>query len=803
MLKSYLLVAWRSLAKNKISSFINIFGLSVGMTVAIFNGLWVWDEFSFNKYHQHYDRIGQVMDELTVQGQTGINNTMSYPLALELKNHYADNFKHYVIASWPVDGILSTADKKISGIGQYMDSAAPEMLTLKMIRGNRSGLKDPYSILLSASIARTLFGDQDPLNQMVKINNQSAVKVTGVYEDLPLNTEFAKDRFIAPFNLWLQENKWVEKEAALDWTNHFIKVYAEIKPNSSFEKVSASIANAERNNRRFFKNASFNNERDFLYPMSRWHLYAPFRGKISEEPIHMVRLVAITGIAVLLLACINFMNLSTARSEKRAREVGIRKTIGSGRGQLISQFFSESLLVVFFAYVFALGLVIIFLPAFNQLATKQISIPWANPLFWMAGLLFILVTGLLAGSYPALYLSSFTPVKVLKGSFRLGRLASLPREVMVVMQFSISIILVICTIVVYKQIQFARSRPVGYDRERIISMHMKSDDFYGKYDLLRNELKKTGAVTEMSEMMGTVTQIGSNNGGFEWKGTDPKMEQNFGTITVTPSFGKTINWKISAGRDFSDLDVSDSSAVILTESAVKMMGLKNPIGENIRWTFWMTHESKNYTVRGVVKDMVMESPYKPVVPTLFFTKSLNGDVSWINIKIANIPMAEALPKIEMVFRKLIPSAPFEYQFVDDEYAQKFKAEELVGHLATVFGGLAVFISCLGLFGLVSFVAEQRVREIGIRKVLGATVFHLWQLLSTRFVVLVSISFLIAAPLALLIMHEWIQKYTYRTNLSVWIFIFAALGALGITIITVSFQSIKAAISNPIKNLRTE
>ncbi len=801
MLKSYFLVAWRSLSKNKVSSFINIFGLSVGMAVAIFNGLWVWDEYSYNKYHQHYDRIGQVMTRYTHDGES-INSTMSYALALELKSHYADNFEHYVISSGTKEGIMSTPEKQISGTGEYMEQDAPEMLTLKMIYGTRAGLKDPHSILLSASLAHSLFGNSDPVNRTIKINNHDDVKVTGVYENLPLNTEFTKDQFIAPFELWLSDNSWVQK-AAQDWTNHFLKVYAQIKSTSGFEKVSASIENAERRNARFFKNESFKDERDLLYPMSQWHLYAPFRGKISPEPIHMVRLVGLTGIAVLLLACINFMNLSTARSEKRAREVGIRKTIGSGRLQLINQFFSESLLVVLFAYLFALGLVILFLPTFNQLAGKQIAIPWANSFFWMASLIFIILTGLLAGSYPALYLSSFSPIKVLKGSFRMGRLASLPREVMVVTQFSISIILVICTLLVYRQIQFAKNRPVGYDRDRIISMNMKSDDFYGKYDLLRTELKKSGAVTEMSESMGRVTEIGSNNGGFEWKGMDPKLPQNFGTITVTPSFGKTIDWKLIEGRDFSDNDISDSSGVILTESAAKIMGLNNPVGENIRWTFWVTHESKNYTVLGVVKDMVMESPYAPVMPTIFFIKSLNGGVGWINIKIGDMPMAEALPKIETVFRKIIPSAPFEYQFVDEDYAKKFKAEQLVGRLATVFGVLAVFISCLGLFGLVSFVAEQRIREIGIRKILGASVFNLWQLLSTRFVMLVSISFLIASPLALMIMHEWIQKYSYRTNLSPWIFILAALGALGITIITVSFQSIKAALSNPVESLRME
>ena len=420
MLKSYFLVAWRSFAKNKVSSFINIFGLSVGMAVAIFNGLWVWDEYSYNKYHQHYDRIGQVMTRYNQNGESSINSTMSYALALELKNHYADNFEYYVISSGLKEGILSTPEKQISGTGEYMEPDAPEMLTLKMIHGTRSGLKDPHSILLSASLARSLFGNTDPVNRMMKINNHYDVKVTGVYEDLPLNTEFTKDQFIAPFSLWLSNNDWVQKEAAQDWTNHFLKVYAEIKTTSSFAKVSASIENAERRNARFFKNESFNEERDLLYPMSQWHLYAPFRGKISAEPIRMVRLVGLTGIAVLLLACINFMNLSTARSEKRAREVGIRKTIGSGRVQLINQFFSESLLVVFFAYVFALGLVILFLPAFNQLAAKQIAIPWTNPFFWMASLIFIILTGLLAGSYPALVFIIFQSCKSAEGIIPCG-----------------------------------------------------------------------------------------------------------------------------------------------------------------------------------------------------------------------------------------------------------------------------------------------------------------------------------------------------------------------------------------------
>ena len=683
-----------------------------------------------------------------------------------------------------------------------MGTDVPEMLTLKMIHGSRAGLKDPHSILLSASLSHALFGNIDPVNRMMKINNSSNVRVTGVYEDLPLNTEFNKLRFIAPFDLWVSENHWIKESAAQDWNNHFLKIYAEVKPGISFEQASASIKDAERKNARYFTKG-FNNEQDFLYPMSKWHLYAVNRGLVSDGPIHMIWLVGSIGFIVLLLACINFMNLSTARSEKRAREVGIRKAIGSARIQLITQFFCESLMVVVIAYVLATGLTIVFLPWFNHLSAKQMTIPWGNPLFWIASIFFIFITGLLAGSYPALYLSSFTPVKVLKGTFRVGRLASLPREVMVVAQFSISIILVICTIIVYRQIQYARNRPVNYDREQLITMEMKSEDFYGKYDLLRAELKNTGVVTEMSESMGQVTSLASNNGGFEWKGMDPNLKQDFGTLAVTTEHGKTVGWQILRGRDFSRNFATDSSCVIITESAAKFMGLKDPVGENIRWKFWVTDEVKNYTVLGVIKDMVMESPYEPVKPTMFFLKSLNGGVNWINIRIGHAGTADALQKIETVFKKIIPSAPFEYKFVDEEYAKKFAAEERIGNLATFFGILAIFISCLGLFGLISFVAEQRTKEIGIRKILGASVFSLWQLLSRHFVFLTGISFLIATPVAWYCMHEWILKYHYRTDISWWVFIITGAGALLITLCTVSFQSIRAALLNPANTLRSE
>jgi predicted permease len=804
MFRNYFRVAWRSLAKNKISSFINVFGLAIGMAVAMLNGLWIWDELSYNKYYQHYDRIGQVMASEEHDGQRGTNTSLSYPLAMELKTNYQSQFKYLVRSDWPQTCILSAGEKKLSSLGQFMDEQAPDMLTLKMLYGSRSGLHDPHSILLSESIARAMFGNTDPVNRAIRVNNQMDVTVTGVYEDMPLNTQFNSVKFIAPFDLWVSENAWVAKRAIDDWSNHFIRVFAEINPTSSFEQVNAAIKNAERQHESGFRKGFFHNPQDFIEPMSRWHLYAYKNWGRDDAALRMVRLVGIIGGIVLLLACINFMNLSTARSEKRAKEVGIRKTIGSARWQLINQFFSESLLVALFAFVLAVLLVVCSLSWFNSLAAKEMSMPWASPYFWLVSLAFILITGLVAGSYPALYLSSFKPVKVLKGTFRAGRFAAMPRKALVVLQFSISVILVICTVVVYRQIQYAKDRPVGYSRDGLLMMRMGSPDFFGKYELLRTELKNTGAVAEMSESMGPVTTLWSNNNGFSWKGMDPNMKQNFGTLAVTSEHGKTVGWQFVQGRNFSAENVADSSGIVMNETAVKYMGLQNPVGETVGWKFWNSDTTHYYTVLGVIKDMVMESPYDPVKPTLFFIKSLNGSVSWINIKIApGVSTSYALGKIEHVFKQLIPSAPFEYKFADEEYAHKFAAEEHIGKLAAFFGILAVVISCLGLFGLASFVAEQRTREIGIRKVLGASVFNVWRLLSKEFALLVVISCAVAIPLAWYFMQQWVQGYSYRAPIAWWIFATAAAGALIITLFTVSLQSIKAALANPVNSLKAE
>ena len=423
-------------------------------------------------------------------------------------------------------------------------------------------------------------------------------------------------------------------------------------------------------------------------------------------------------------------------------------------------------------------------------------IPWGNPTFWSLTLIFTIFTGLVSGSYPAFYLSGFEPIKVLKGTFRAGRFAAIPRKVLVVVQFTVSVTLIIGTIIVYQQIQYAKSRPVGYSREGLITIMMNTPDLYGKYNPLRDDLLKTGVVENMAQSSSPITNIWSNQIGFEWKGKDPNTTPLFGIVAATHDFGKTMQWTIKEGRDFSREFATDTGAIILNESGVKLTGLKNPVGEIFKWN------DKDHPVVGVVKDMVMESPYMPIKPTIFFVDYGWASVITIRIK-PTVAIREALSKIEPVFRRFNPGSPFEYKFTDEEYARKFSNEQRIGNLATFFAILAIFISCLGLFGLASFVAEQRTKEIGVRKVLGASVFNLWKMLSSDFFTLVIISCCIAVPIAWYFLNDWLQQYEYRTPVSWWVFVAAATGALMITILTVSFQAIKAALANPIRSLRTE
>lgn len=791
MIKNYLVIALRNLSKSKVYSFINIVGLAVGISVSLLIGLWVWDELSYNRYHKNYDRIVQAWISQTFNKQTGSGTAVSIPAVTEMATKYSADFKYTSLASWNYGHLLANGDRKINKSGMFAQPSFPEMLSLKMIRGDYDGLKDPGSIMISESLAKSLFGNDDPLNKTLKLDIKKNVKVTGVYEDIPFNSNFNELFLILPWSDYLQAEGWV-KEAQTQWGNHSFQFFAQVADHAEIAQVSRKIRDVELPHA-FSKT---DKPQYFLHPMSRWHLYSDFKdGKNIGGGIQFVWLFSIIGVFVLLLACINFMNLSTARSEKRAKEVGIRKSIGSLKSQLVFQFLSESFLVVAFALVLALLIVLVSLPAFNDLAGKHVKFPFFYLPFWIGLLIFAAFTGLIAGSYPAFYLSSFNPLSVLKGTFKVGKWSAVPRKVMVVMQFTVSITLIIGTIIVFQQIQHAKNRPIGYDRQGLLQFDM-TPNLYGKYAPLRDDLLKTGAVYEMSQSSSPTTGIYSNQIGFEWEGMEPGSLPLFGTIACTHDFGKTIGWKIIEGRDFSRDFSTDTAAFILNESAVKLTGIKNIIGKTIRFN------GKPKQVVGVIKDMVMQSPYEPAVPTVFLM-----DYGWanlINVKLnPGTPVDKALKKVEAVFKKHDPDSPFEFKFADEQYEAKFRAEERVGKLSRVFAVLAVFISCLGLFGLAAYTAEQRTKEIGIRKALGASVAQMWAMLSKEFVYLVIFSCLIASPIALYFLSDWLKKYEYHIELSWIVFVFSALIAIIITLLTVSFQAIKAALMNPVKSLRSE
>src|SRR3984957_6371984 len=521
MFKNYFKIAWRNLLKDRMSSVINIGGLAVGMAVALLIGFWIYDELNFNKSFKNYDRIAQLMQHQTANGNISSFNAMPLPLGKELQTNYGNNFKYVVIASWPGDGIITSGEKNLSKRGFFMDVDGPRMFSLKMIEGTYDALKYPNSIIISSSTAKAFFENDDPMNKLMKIGKKLDVKVTGVYEDIPFNTDFAGLEYIAPWSLYITSENWI-RQSETQWDNNSFQIYAQITDHADFNAVDRNIIHSK--NIHDAPEDKKYNAQVFLNPMRDWHLRTHFENGIKTGgPIEYVKLFSIIGAFVLLLACINFMNLSTARSEKRAKEVGIRKAIGSLRGQLIGQFFSESLFIALQSFVLSIGLVILLLPSFSEIAGKKMTLPFDNPLFWSAGLCFVFITGILAGSYPALYLSSFRPVIVLKGKFRAGKLASAPRRVLVVLQFTVSVILIIGTIAVFRQIQYVKDRPIGYSRDGLVMIPVQSDDVDKHYDAIRTGLQETGLVADMAGSAGSLTNIFATNGGFTWRGKGPSL----------------------------------------------------------------------------------------------------------------------------------------------------------------------------------------------------------------------------------------------------------------------------------------
>jgi ABC-type antimicrobial peptide transport system permease subunit len=761
------------------------------MAVAILIGMWIHDELSFNKYFKNYDRVGHVM----VHNGDGTWPSNPVPLADELRRNFADDIKRVSICTWTQQYSVTAGDRKFLEQGVFMQPDGPEIFATEMIYGTRKAIAEPNTIMISHALSQKLFGDTDPINQVVRIKNLVDVRIGAVYKDFPPNTALYRLNFIGSWNFLLSWMTWLKDQQHL-WDNNSQKIYVELNEGVAFAEISEKIKDIKKK----YLNAERRegNPELFVQPMSNWHLYSKFEDRkiVTSDQLQFVWLYGIIGAFVLILACINFMNLSTARSEKRAKEVGIRKTMGSHRDQLITQFFSESFITVGMATVIAIAIVVISLPFFNEVASKEISIPWESAFFWLSIMCFAIVAGLLAGSYPALYLSSFKPVKVLKGTFRVGRLASLPRKVLVVVQFSVSVTLIVGTIVVYQQIKFAMNRPIGYSRDGLVAVYMVTPDLFQKYDPIRNELLLSGSADQVAQSSAPATEVWSSNSGMTWDGKPASYEANVSVNWVNGPYGKTVGWKLIAGRDFSGEMSSDSTSIIVNETFAGIIGAKDPVGALVKWN------RGTFQIIGVIEDMVTGSPYEPVMPTMFRFSQENLYV--INIRLnPSMGAPEAIGKMTAIFQKYNPTVPFQYKFVDEEYERKFSSEMRVGTLASIFSGLTILISLLGLFGLSAFVAEQRNKEIAIRKVVGASIVSLWTMLTKNFVALVALSCVIAFPIAWYVLSSWLTKFQYRIAIEWWIFPVVIAGALAVTLFTVSYQAIRAALSNPVNSLKSE
>lgn len=787
MIKNYLKIAWRNILNNKVYSALNIVGLGAGMAVALLIALWVNYQYSFDRFLPDADRLYQVRRNFNSNGDTLTFGSTSLRLADALRNNIPE-FEHVAEADWGTNHGLMVGDKKLYPEGIQAGGDFLKMFKYPMIMGNwENALNEPFSIVLDQSTAKALFGNANPINKMVRVDNQNNLKVTGVLKDLPANSSMSF-KYIIPFAYMETVQKAIKPLRAGSFADNAFVLYAKLKAGVPYKQVAAKIKNIEKT-----ETSSVNamNSNVIMQPLLDWHLFNEYvNGKAVGGFIQYIRIFSVIGALVLLIACINFINLSTARSEKRAREVGVRKAIGSQRKDLIFQFLVESALVTFISFLFSLLFVQLALPGFNALTGTVISIPFSNITFWVAMIAFVLITGLLAGSRPAFYLSSFNPVKVLKGSIKIGRSASLSRKILVVTQFSCSIALIISTVVIYRQIQYAKDRPTGLQVSRLMATNM-NDDLPKSYHALKNDLLRSGMVESVTRATSPADYITGHMNLDHWEGKHPGETVEMGVITVVGDYFKTLGMKMKSGRDFITGNMSDTANIVLNEAAVRRLRLKDPLNQIIR------KDMKDYRVIGVVKDALMESPFSGADPTMF--QYGGGDYLMYRLS-PNVKIHEAIEKIGQIFNKYSPAFPYQYWFEDQEYNKKFSGEELIGRLAGVFACLAIFISCLGLFGLAAFVAEQRTKEIGVRKVLGATVAQVWMLLSKDFILLVIISCVIASPVALYFLQKWLMKYDYRITIGPGVFIISAVAAVVVTLLTVSAQAIKAAVANPVKSL---
>ena len=789
MLKNFFKIAYRNLIRNKGFSIINISGLAIGMASAMLILLWVQNELSFDNFYKNKDRLYQAWNK--DKGSDGAIGSWSITpkiLGPSLKKEYPE-VEQATRVGWDEAILFTVGEKKINITGTMVDPDFLTMFQFPFIKGDmNTALNNPGNIVVTKKLAIKLFGNEEAMNKIVRLDNKYNFTVTGVMKDLPNNTQFDFE-FLLP---WSYMSTIHQDDSS--WDDNSTHNYVLLKPSASIASLNSKIKNI------YIKNAGpGTTTQSFLYPVSRLHLHSNFENGIpTGGKIETVKVFILIAAFILLIACINFMNMSTARSEKRAKEVGIRKVVGAGKKSLIGQFLGESILIAFLAGILALIIVQLCLPAFNTLTKKELFIEYGNAYFWLAFIGFILFTGIIAGSYPAFFLSSFRPVAVLKGTFKKVNALVTPRKILVVLQFTFAIVMIVCTIIIEKQIRYAQEREVGYSKNNLVYTFL-SGDMFKNYDLIKNDLINKGIATSVTKTSAPLTE-GWSSGGAGWQGKDPNLKIEFNFYNADDAIVKTAGLKLVVGRD---LDLknypTDSNAVILNETAVKVMGFKNPIGQIIDPGAWNT----DWHVIGVVKDFILQSPYEPIKPMVIQGAKANW-FNLIHVKFSNKrTTSQNLAAMENVFKQYNPEYPFEYHFIDEQYAKKFSDEQTTGSLTAFFAGLTIFISCLGLFGLATYMAENRIKEIGVRKVLGASVQSIATLLSKDFIKLVIISIVIASPVAWWSMDKWLQGYNYHIKISWLIFIEAGLLAIFIALLTVSFQAIKAAVANPVKSLRTE
>jgi putative ABC transport system permease protein len=786
MLKNYFKIAFRNLFRNKGFSIINISGLVIGMASAVLILLWVQNEVSYDRFHEKNERLYEVWGSNISDGALQSSVYTPQLMGPALKNDYPE-IENTSRVSWDMSILFGYGDKHVKASGYWVDPSFLTMFSFPLLRGDaKTALNDPHSLVITEKMSKKLFGDENPIGKVLKFDNSENFFVTGLLKDLPNNTDFNFE--------FLESATFMESKHYLDadWTDVSIRTYVLLKPNTKLADVNSKIKSVVSK-----YSGGRSKDVSFLYPMSQLRLYSKFTdGKPVGGRIETIRLFTIIAVFILFIACINFMNLSTARSEKRAKEVGIRKVAGALKQSLIGQFLIESIIISAIAGILALIVVQLSLPAFNQLTQKQLFIDYGNVYFWAASFGFILFTGLLAGSYPAFFLSNFKPVVVLKGSFKKVNALVTPRKILVVSQFTFAIILVISTIIIVQQIRYAQERNAGYDKNNLAYVFIEGD-INKNYKLIKNDLINSGTAVSVNQTMAPLTQSWSAGMSLNWQGKDPNTRPTFDRSTTDGGLVKLAGLTLIAGRDI-DIDAypTDSTACIINESAARIMKFKNPIGQMV------FDDPLNWHIVGVIKDFILQSPYEQTRPIIFKGPKYGSNV--MNIKFSNKnPTAENLAAAEKIFMKYNPAYPFEYHFIDEEYAKKFNDQQQTETLAALFAGLTILISCLGLFGLATYMAENRIKEVGVRKILGASVSSIAGLLSKDFVSLVVISIFIASPIAWYFMKQWLMGFDYRIQISWYVFVLAGAAAIGIALITVSFQAIKAAVANPVKSLRTE